>query len=121
MLAVISLPVSSSPQAPSPNMYDVLGPTPAELRNISSQHRKLEDEIEELEEKLLRLRKQKRFWSDKMKRAVRRGLDNLDELDRLEREEAEVERQRIAKQSAEVVRRGSPDASGGMQLIGVRW
>src|SRR3954471_5785669 len=51
-----------------------------DLLHISTQHQKLEDEIEELEEKLLRLRKQKRMWREKMPRAIRRGLRNLDEL-----------------------------------------
>lgn len=86
-----------------------------DLLHISTQHQKLEDEIEELEEKLLRLRKQKRMWREKMTRAVRRGLRNLDELERVENEEAEAERKRIAEQSAEVVRGGSP-GSGGMEV-----
>jgi len=85
-----------------------------DLLHISAQHQKLEDEIEELEEKLMRLRKQKRMWREKMSRAIRRGLRNLDELDRVEKEEAEAERARIAEQSAEVARRSSTEEAGGM-------
>ncbi|KAK7727158.1 hypothetical protein SLS53_009470, partial [Cytospora paraplurivora] len=74
---------------------DVLGPSPADIRKISLQHRRLEDQIEAEEErlresaaKLERLRKQKKMWSAKMARAIRRGLDNVEELDRVEAEEA---------------------------------
>ncbi|KAM3564193.1 hypothetical protein ARSEF4850_001971, partial [Beauveria asiatica] len=68
---------------------DVQGVTPAQLRNIASQHIKLERELEEAEEKVLRLRKQKKLWFEKMMRAVTRGIDNVEELERVEREEAE--------------------------------
>ncbi|RYP76937.1 hypothetical protein DL771_001490 [Monosporascus sp. 5C6A] len=57
-------------------------------------HRKLELELEAAEEeadqvnaRLRRLRKQKRMWYEKMMKAVTRGIDNLEELERLEREE----------------------------------
>ena len=93
---------------------DVQGVGPAELRNIAEQHQKLEDELLAAKEKVLRLRKQKRMWYEKMMRAVRRGIDNLEELDRVENEEAEVERKRIADQSAEVARRTSSEEAGGM-------
>ncbi|TQW04493.1 hypothetical protein IF2G_07722 [Cordyceps javanica] len=68
---------------------DVQGVTPAQLRNIASQHLKLERELEEAEEKVLRLRKQKKLWFEKMMRAIARGIDNVEELERVEREEAE--------------------------------
>ncbi|KAF3768336.1 hypothetical protein M406DRAFT_242750, partial [Cryphonectria parasitica EP155] len=71
---------------------DVMGPSPEELRNIATQHRKLEDEIEKRETELLRLRQQKRMWSEKMKRALRRGITRVEELDRVEAEEREAER-----------------------------
>ncbi|KAI6578822.1 hypothetical protein MCOR04_006260 [Pyricularia oryzae] len=93
---------------------DVLGVSNAQLRNIGRQHSKLDAEVEALEEdilaeqqriqekqlKLLRLRKQKKLWFEKMMRAVSRGIDDLEELDRVEREEAEQEERR---RSAEVL------------------
>ncbi|KAM4054296.1 hypothetical protein HRG_014867 [Hirsutella rhossiliensis] len=74
---------------------DVQGVSPAQLRNIANQHIKLERELEEAEEKVLRLRKQKKLWFEKMMRAVSRGIDNVEELERVEKEEAEKERQRV--------------------------
>ncbi|KXJ84602.1 hypothetical protein Micbo1qcDRAFT_108542, partial [Microdochium bolleyi] len=68
---------------------DVRGVGPDELRKIASQHQKLEDELQAAEEKVLRLRKQKKLWFEKMMRAVRRGIDSVEELERVEREEAE--------------------------------
>ncbi|AEO54806.1 hypothetical protein MYCTH_2313167 [Thermothelomyces thermophilus ATCC 42464] len=40
------------------------------------------------EERVLRLRKQKRMWFEKMMRAIARGIDSVEELERVEREEA---------------------------------
>ena len=101
---------------------DVRGLSPDQLNKITLKHRRLEEELEAVEEeaqllnaKILRLRKQKRMWYEKMMRAVRRGIDNVEELERVENEEAEAERKRIAEQSAEVVRGGSP-GSGGMEV-----
>ncbi|KAK2731616.1 hypothetical protein CKAH01_19058 [Colletotrichum kahawae] len=51
----------------------------------------LGDELQAAEEKVLRLRKQKKIWFEKMMRAVRRGIDSVEELERVEREEAEAE------------------------------
>ncbi|KAG8421909.1 hypothetical protein J3458_022450 [Metarhizium acridum] len=75
---------------------DIAGVTPQQLRSIADQHYKLERELEEAEEralaenqKVLRLRKQKKLWFEKMMRAVARGIDNVEELERVEREEAE--------------------------------
>jgi len=100
---------------------DVLGPSPVDIRKISLQHKRLEDQIEEEEgrlrdsaAKLERLRKQKKMWSKKMHRAIRRGLDSVEEFDRVEKEEAEAERARIAEQSAEAARRSSTEEAGGM-------
>jgi hypothetical protein len=80
---------------------DVLGISPAQLHNIATQHYRLEDELESSEEellvlqrKILRLRKQKKLWFEKMMRAVRRGIDSVEELERVEREEAEREEAR---------------------------
>ncbi|EHA49736.1 hypothetical protein, variant 2 [Pyricularia oryzae 70-15] len=80
---------------------DVLGLSAAQIRHIGRQHSKLDAEVEALEEqihvqqaKLLRLRKQKKLWFEKMMRAVSRGIDDLEELDRVEREEAEQEERR---------------------------
>jgi hypothetical protein len=42
------------------------------------------------EERVLRLRKQKKMWFEKMMRAVSRGIDTVEELERVEREEAEA-------------------------------
>ncbi|TDZ14074.1 hypothetical protein Cob_v013012 [Colletotrichum orbiculare MAFF 240422] len=74
---------------------DVLGVGAVELRNIATQHQKLEDELQAAEEKVLRLRKQKKMWFEKMMRAVRRGIDSVEELERVEREEAEAEQRRL--------------------------
>ncbi|EJT68143.1 hypothetical protein GGTG_14278 [Gaeumannomyces tritici R3-111a-1] len=38
-------------------------------------------ELEEAEEKVLRLRKQKRTWLEKMMRAIRRGINRVEELE----------------------------------------
>ncbi|KAI7908498.1 hypothetical protein M0657_012265 [Pyricularia oryzae] len=79
---------------------DVMGVSREQLHRIAAQHSKLESELEAAEEKVLRLRRQKKMWFEKMTRAVRRGIDNLEELDRVEREEAEQEERR---RSAEVL------------------
>ena len=65
-----------------------------ELRRIAEHHQKLEDELQAAEEKVLRLRKQKKMWFKKMMRAVRRGIDSVEELERVEREEAAEEERR---------------------------
>jgi len=70
--------------------YDVLGVSPSQLRAIASQHQKLEDELMAAEERVLRLRKQKKLWFEKMMRAISRGIDSVEELERVEREEAEA-------------------------------
>ncbi|RYP62833.1 hypothetical protein DL771_009554 [Monosporascus sp. 5C6A] len=74
---------------------DVKGLSPEQLQRVAAQHRRLELELEAAEEeadqvnaRLRRLRKQKRMWYEKMMKAVTRGIDNLKELERLEREEA---------------------------------
>ncbi|KAH9432000.1 hypothetical protein MCOR02_006705 [Pyricularia oryzae] len=79
---------------------DVMGVSREQLHRIAAQHSKLESELEAAEEKVLRLRKQKKMWFEKMMRAVRRGIDSLEELDRVEREEAKQEERR---RSAEVL------------------
>ena len=43
-----------------------------------------------MDAKIDRLRKQKKLWYEKMRRAVARGITDLEELDRVEREEAEA-------------------------------
>ncbi|EHA47034.1 hypothetical protein MGG_17610 [Pyricularia oryzae 70-15] len=78
---------------------NVMGVSREQLHRIAAQYSKLESELEAAEEKVLRLRRQKKMWFEKMMRAVRRGIDNLEELDRVEREEAEQEERR---RSAEV-------------------
>ncbi|ORY67543.1 uncharacterized protein BCR38DRAFT_510657 [Pseudomassariella vexata] len=47
-------------------------------------------ELQSAEEKVLRLRKQKKMWFEKMMRAVRRGIDSVEELERVDRAEAEA-------------------------------
>jgi hypothetical protein len=74
-------------RAKRPNC-DVLGVSPAQLRTIASQHQKLEDELMAAEERVLRLRKQKKMWFEKMMRAISRGIDTVEELERVEAEEA---------------------------------
>ena len=43
-----------------------------------------------VEERVLRLRKQKKMWFEKMMRAISRGIDIVEELERVEREEADA-------------------------------
>ena len=69
---------------------DVFGVSPAQLRSIASQHQKLEDELMAAEERVLRLRKQKKMWFEKMMRAISRGIDTVEELEKVEREEADA-------------------------------
>lgn len=76
-------------------LCDVFGPTPAQLRNIAEQRKRLAELLEAAEEerravdnKIERLRIQNKEWSAKQKRAIRRGLDRVEELDRVEAEEA---------------------------------
>jgi hypothetical protein len=79
---------------------DVSDPSVSQLRKIASQHQKLEDELLEAEEKVLRLRRQKKLWFEKMIRAVSKGLDTVEELERVEKEEAEAEASRSPQPSA---------------------
>ncbi|KAK3896793.1 hypothetical protein C8A05DRAFT_48320 [Staphylotrichum tortipilum] len=77
--------------------YDAQGVTVQQLHRIATQHSRLEDEMEAaeveraaLDAKTSRLRAQKKMWSEKMKRAISRGIDDLEELERVKREEAEA-------------------------------
>jgi len=76
---------------------DAQGVTPQQLQRIAAQHDEVESELERAEElaeaanaKVRRLRKQKKLWFEKMKRAIARGIDTVEELERVEREEAEA-------------------------------
>lgn len=76
---------------------DVLGVTAAQLRDIADRHSKLESELEKAEElaviaqqRVIRLRKSKKLWFEKMKRAIARGIDSVEELEKVEREESEA-------------------------------
>ena len=44
---------------------------------------------------MLRLRKQKKLWFEKMIKAISRGINSVEELERVEREEAEKEQRRV--------------------------
>jgi hypothetical protein len=77
---------------------DMKGLSPRQLRRIAAHHSKFESELESAEAQLSenlaridRLRKQKKLWSEKMVRAIARGIDNVEELERVEREELERE------------------------------
>jgi hypothetical protein len=63
---------------------DVQGISSKELLGIAAQHQKLEAELEEAENKVFRLRKQKKLWLEKMMRAVRRGISSVEELEKVE-------------------------------------
>jgi len=83
---------------------DVLGPSLEHLQQVGSQYHKMEEELERAEEerqqmdaKIRRLRKQKKMWFEKMMRAVRRGISTVEELERVEKEEAEREAVRAAE------------------------
>lgn len=93
----------------------------ADLLAISSQHQKIEDEIEHLEEKLLRLRKQKKMWREKMSRAIRRGLKNLEELERVEAEETEAERRRVAADVQAVISEETSISRPDLSFDGFDW
>ena len=91
---------------------DMKGLSPQQLRRVAAHHTRFEAELVESEEKLLelqniaqqqqnkvlRLRRQKKLWFEKMMRAVARGIDDVEELERIEREEAE--REAIQQQGA---------------------
>lgn len=77
---------------------DVRGLSPSQLKKVADQYHNLEKELEEAEDRVSRLRKQKRWWYDKMSRAVSRGITDLDELDKIEREEQEERDREEAKQ-----------------------
>ena len=69
------------------------------LLDAAAHHHKLEAEIEEIEEKrremdekVQRLRKQKKMWYEKMTRAIQRGFASVEEM---EREEEEIRRERL--------------------------
>ncbi|KAI1085949.1 hypothetical protein F5B19DRAFT_480920 [Rostrohypoxylon terebratum] len=80
---------------------DVYGLSRAGVADIANKFHSLEDELIEAEEaeaqarkaeelaagRVRRLRKQRRFWAEKLKRMINRGLDSIEELDRVEREE----------------------------------
>jgi hypothetical protein len=76
---------------------DVQGPSNEELIKIGEQFRKLEEEVEQAEAKVQRLRAQKKLWFEKMMRAVRRGISSVEELEKVEKEEAEREASRQAE------------------------
>ena len=78
------------------SLCDAKGVSAQHLRKIALNFRQLEAEMEEAEDELAmasakvkRLRQQKRKWSEKMIRAVSRGVDSVEELEELERKEAE--------------------------------
>jgi hypothetical protein len=78
---------------------DIQGPSNAQLRRLASQQIKLEEELDEAAEEFeragaryRRLQRQKKIWSEKVMRAVARGIDNLEELEALERREEEEKR-----------------------------
>jgi hypothetical protein len=97
---------------------DVRGLSNDQLQKVSTEHFRLEEELETAEDalaemaaKVSRLRKQKKIWYDRMRRAVARGITDLEELDRVEREEAEAARQAATAQSAEGSSGGDPASS----------
>ena len=57
--------------------------------------------------KVMRLRKQKKLWFEKMMRAVSRGIDNVEELEKVEKEEAAREASCLAAATPESVPRRS--------------
>jgi hypothetical protein len=67
---------------------DVQGISSAQLLSIVEQHQRLEAELEEAENRVFRLRKQKKLWFEKMMRAVHRGISSVEELEKVESEEA---------------------------------
>jgi hypothetical protein len=105
---------------------DVRGLSSEQLECIAAYHFRLEDELEEAEEerrradaKVERLRKHKKMWYAKMRRAVARGITDLDELDRVEREEAEAARQAATAQPAEGSSAAAPASLEPVDYLGV--
>jgi hypothetical protein len=89
------------------SLCDAQGVSVQHLRKIASNFRRLETEMEEAEDELAvvaakvkRLRQQKRKWSEKMIRAVSRGVTSVEELEELERQEAEEARRQEAEGTA---------------------
>jgi hypothetical protein len=69
-----------------------------QLRRIATKGANLNSELDKAEEAWLkagkrvkRLRTQKKEWSKKIKRAIKRGIDNLEELERVKRKERKAE------------------------------
>ena len=65
----------------------MLGPTPTELRNITTKYKRLEDKLEAAEDRVLRLRKQKRIQYNKIIYIVSYRLNIIKELDYVKAEE----------------------------------
>jgi hypothetical protein len=87
-----------------------LGVTSSQLRDIATQHQKLEDELLVAEERVLRLRKQKKLWFEKMMRALSRGIDTVEELEKVEKEEAErAEQARLSNRPSSSEGRVDPE------------
>lgn len=86
---------------------DAQGVTLQQLRRITSQYDKLDAEMEEaerqraeLDAKINRLRLSKKRWSEKMSRALSRGVTTIEELEELERQETEESKRREAENAA---------------------
>ncbi|KAF3768354.1 hypothetical protein M406DRAFT_250526 [Cryphonectria parasitica EP155] len=92
---------------------DVRSLTSAQLNQVEV----IEEEAAELNAKLLRLRKQKRMWYEKMMRAVRRGINNVKELERVEAEK----RARIAAGVRSVVAEESAVVAEDSSFEGFDW
>lgn len=82
---------------------EAFGLSATQLRKMATKGADIDSELDKAEEAWLkagervkRLRTQKKEWSEKMKRAIERGIDNLEELERVEREEREAEAARQA-------------------------
>ena len=66
---------------------NILGISSKQFLAISTQYLYTEVELKEVEERIARLRKQKKMWREKLIRTISRGIFDMEELEKVEMEE----------------------------------
>ncbi|KAI5922783.1 hypothetical protein F4810DRAFT_235928 [Camillea tinctor] len=66
---------------------DAFGPSSKALSKMAATFHALEEEEEKAEAKLAQIRKQKKLWREKLRKAIARGVDSVEALEELERQE----------------------------------
>lgn len=74
-----------------------MGITPSQLKVLANHHSKLEEKLENTKElaaathqKVLHLRKAKRMWYKKIKRAIAHSIDSIEELEHIKHKESKA-------------------------------